>query len=285
MRLTPAAVRETRLKRAPLGRRGVDEEQVGQFLADVERELVMLFNERTELQNEVTRLRQRLLHAERAGAVPPGAALMPNPEDASAQAVKILAKAQQTADEYVADAEDYSRQLAEDARRHYEEILGEARERARALVDGSHQRASEAAEAAVNSMTGDGLGAGARPGGDRGELEAEVAYLRTFSQVYRVHLRSYLEALLRNVDEWERAESTTTQQAPLRSPAPQGPPAVPQGPPAGTGPYPQMPPQAPQRPQAPQPPQGTQPGQFPAGELAGNRPGPSVFRGGQGPAG
>lgn len=278
MRLTPAAVRETRLKRAPLGRRGVDEEQVGLFLADVERELVTLFNERTELQNEVTRLRQRLLHAERAGAAPPGAALMPNPEDASAQAVKILAKAQQTADEYVADAEDYSRQLAEDARRHYEEILGEARERARSLVDGSHQRASMAAEAAVNSMAGDGAGAGARPDGDRGELEAEVAYLRTFSQVYRVHLRSYLEALLRNVDEWERAESSPTQQAPLRSPAPQGPPAgPPQGPPAGPGPYPQVG-------HSPHPPQPGPPGQIPAGELAGNRPG-SAFRGGQGPAG
>jgi hypothetical protein len=33
-----------------------------------------------------------------------------------------------------------------------------------------------------------------------------VVYLRTFSEVYRTHLRAYLEALLRNVDEWDRAE-------------------------------------------------------------------------------
>jgi cell division septum initiation protein DivIVA len=234
MRLTPAAVRETRLKRAPLGRRGIDEEQVGLFLADVERELVLLFNERTELQNEVTRLRQRLLHVTQPGAAPGSAvAVMPNPEDASAQAVKILAKAQQTADEYVADAEDYSRQLAEDARRHYEEILSEARERARALVDGSHQRASMAAEAAVNSLSG----AGGRGGGERGDLEAEVAYLRTFSQVYRVHLRSYLEALLRNVDEWERAENVPAAPAAARQPAPQPAPPPP-GLQGGPGPYP-----------------------------------------------
>jgi cell division septum initiation protein DivIVA len=238
MRLTPAAVRETRLKRAPLGRRGIDEEQVGLFLADVERELVLLYNERTELQNEVTRLRQRLLHVTQPPGAAPGSAVavMPNAEDASAQAVKILAKAQQTADEYVADAEDYSRQLAQDARQHYEEILSEARERARALVDGSHQRASMAAEAAANSLPG------GRGGGDRGDLEAEVAYLRTFSQVYRVHLRSYLEALLRNVDEWERAENVPAAQAAPRPAAPQQP-----GRQGGPGPYPpaQQPPQQP----------------------------------------
>jgi hypothetical protein len=42
--------------------------------------------------------------------------------------------------------------------------------------------------------------------GQRQELQAELAYLRTFSDVYRTHLRAYLEALVRNVDEWERAE-------------------------------------------------------------------------------
>ena len=37
---------------------------------------------------------------------------------------------------------------------------------------------------------------------------AELACLRTFSDVYRNHLRAYLEALLRNVAEWERAEKS-----------------------------------------------------------------------------
>jgi hypothetical protein len=37
-------------------------------------------------------------------------------------------------------------------------------------------------------------------------MEREIAYLRTYSDVYRTHLRSYLEALLRNVDEWESSE-------------------------------------------------------------------------------
>jgi DNA-binding transcriptional regulator YiaG len=37
-------------------------------------------------------------------------------------------------------------------------------------------------------------------------VQGEIAYLRMYSQVYRTHLRTYLEVLLRNVDEWARAE-------------------------------------------------------------------------------
>ena len=39
-------------------------------------------------------------------------------------------------------------------------------------------------------------------------LQGEIAYLRMYSEVYRTHLRTYLEALLRNVDEWARAEQS-----------------------------------------------------------------------------
>ena len=39
-------------------------------------------------------------------------------------------------------------------------------------------------------------------------LQGEIAYPRMYSEVYRTHLRTYLEALLRNVDEWARAEQS-----------------------------------------------------------------------------
>ncbi len=39
-------------------------------------------------------------------------------------------------------------------------------------------------------------------------MQGEIAYLRMYSEVYRTHLRTYLEALLRNVDEWARAEQS-----------------------------------------------------------------------------
>jgi len=45
-------------------------------------------------------------------------------------------------------------------------------------------------------------------GREQENLQGEIAYLRMYSEVYRTHLRTYLEALLRNVDEWARAEQS-----------------------------------------------------------------------------
>ncbi len=44
--------------------------------------------------------------------------------------------------------------------------------------------------------------------------------MRTFSDVYRTHLRAYLEALLRNVEEWERAERSSLNAARSELPVP-----------------------------------------------------------------
>lgn len=198
MRLTPAELQITSFKKAPFGRRGFDEEEVQDFLVRVEQELVELLNEKAQFQDECTRLRKRVLEGDSNGA---------RPEDAHVQSVHILSRAQQTADQYVADAERYSRELAGEARRHYDEVLADARARAVMLLEEAHNRASEAASAAGMESMRDNMDAMSPE--DRRDLEGQVAYLRTFSQVYRTHLRSYLEALLRNVEEWERAEHTS----------------------------------------------------------------------------
>jgi len=197
-RLTPDAVQSVTFPSARLGRRGLDEEHVWAFCAQVERELVRLFNERTTLTDEVQRLRRRVL-----GLTGDDAGSGYRPDDAHVQAVRILSKAQQTADRYVADAQEYSRQLAQDARRRRDEILSEARSHAAAMLDEAHGEASRAAEAALAAPPGS---AENQPGADPSELQAELVYLRTFSDVYRTHLHAYLDALLRNVEEWERAE-------------------------------------------------------------------------------
>jgi cell division septum initiation protein DivIVA len=121
-------------------------------------------------------------------------------EDAHLQAVRILSTAQETADHYVADAQRYSRELAEEARRGHDEILAEAKTRAVMVLDEAHRQASSAAEQVRPS-------AAPLSEEERRDLEREIAYLRTFSDVYRTHLRSYLEALLRNVEEWEHSEN------------------------------------------------------------------------------
>src|SRR5688500_18708384 len=70
-------------------------------------------------------------------------------------------------------------------------------------------------------------GGGQRPadlpeGSQRGvaELEEQVAYLKAFGQACRVQLRSYLEALLSDVEkEWGHADPALLPQQPLHAPA------------------------------------------------------------------
>ncbi len=195
-RLTPDAVQAVTFPSARLGRRGLDEEHVRAFCGQVERELVRLLNERTALTDEVQGVRRRLLGLIGAES---GSGYRPN--DAHVQAVRILSQAQQTADRYVADAQEFSRRVAQDARRRRDEILAEAKSHAALMLEEAHGQASRAAEAALSAPVGP-------PETDRRELEAELAYLRTFSDVYRTHLHAYLDALVRNVEEWERAEKT-----------------------------------------------------------------------------
>jgi cell division septum initiation protein DivIVA len=197
-RLTPDQVQGIAFQPARLGRRGLDDEQVRAFCIQVEHELERLLDEKASLREEVERLRSRVMGV--AGEETSAAGM--RPADSHVQAVHILAKAQQTADRYVADAQEYSRELAEDARRRRDEILADARASAAMVLEDAHHDASKAAAA---------VPASAEPlsSAERQELQAELAYLRTFSDVYRTHLRAYLEALVRNVEEWERAEKTS----------------------------------------------------------------------------
>jgi cell division septum initiation protein DivIVA len=139
-------------------------------------------------------------------------------EDAHIHAVRILSTAQVTADRYVADAKAYSSRLTEDARRRRDEIMQEAQQYSDMLLEDAHVRASEAAVSALN---------GAAPQSDqaRQAAHAELAYLRTYSDVYRAHLRAYTEAIMRGIEEWERKDATSLQEAAQGVPI-AGPPAI-----------------------------------------------------------
>jgi DivIVA domain-containing protein len=163
---------------------GYTDREVDQFVARAADELARLTEENAQLRRQVQELQEQV----------DAAAARPSPSD---QAVGILATAQLTADEYVAEAEDFSRQMTSEARAQYEEQLSEARERAGAIV----QAAAEA-RAAIAAAGGTGSSDG--PGTQ--ELQEQIAYLKAFGQATRVQLRSYLEALLADVEtEWGRA--------------------------------------------------------------------------------
>jgi cell division septum initiation protein DivIVA len=187
---TPEIVRSAAFTPTRLGRRGLEEGEVRAFCEWVSDGLGRLLNDNSMLQAEVQRLRGRLLGGNGNGV---------QPEDAHVQAVNLLSKAQQTADRYVAEAQAYSRELAEDARMRRDEIVREAKVRASVILETAHASASEAAQTARDT--------GSQPhAAERQELQAELAYLRTYSDVCRTHLRAYMESLTRSIEEWERAE-------------------------------------------------------------------------------
>ena len=189
--LTPELVRSAAFSSARLGRRGLDEGEVRSFCGLVSDELGRLRSDNTMLQEEVMRLRGRLL--DRGGK--PGV----RPEDGHVQAVYLLSKAQQTADRCVADAQMYSRELAEDARIRRDEVLREAKVRASMILEEAHVSASKAASLVRDTRE-------PLPSAERQELQAEIAYLRTYSDVCRTHLRAYMDSLARSIEQWERAE-------------------------------------------------------------------------------
>ena len=186
-RLSPADVRDVHLPRATMLRPGYNDVEVDRFLDRVAEELARLHADKAELRDQVRALQEQVA----------GAAAQEAPSD---QAVRILATAQQTADSYVAEAEDFSRQMTADARAQYEEQLRQARESAGAIIHAAQ-------EAAARMTAGERPPRGEAPERSTEELEEQVAYLRAFGQACRTQLRAYLEALLADVEaEWGRAD-------------------------------------------------------------------------------
>jgi DivIVA domain-containing protein len=194
--LNPADVQNVRFTRATMLRPGYVDAEVDRVMSRVAEELARHIAEKAQLRNELLALRA---HVEGTPVqVPP-----------SEQAVRILSSAQQTADAYVAEAEEFSRQMTSEARAVYEEEVRQARENAGAIIQAAQEAAAKigptAADPDLRSVE---------------ELQQQVAYLKTFGQAVRVQLRSYLEALISDVEtEWGRADPAALPQEMPRPPA------------------------------------------------------------------
>jgi DivIVA domain-containing protein len=195
--LTPADLHNLRFTRGTMLHPGYVDSEVDRVLSRVAEELGRLYAEKAVLRDKV-----RSLQAQVDGVL--------IPEPPSEQAVRILASAQQTADNYVAEAEEFSRQVTHDARTEYEEQVSAAREKAGAIIQAAQETAARVAAGASGGDAGRSLE----------ELQEQVAYLKAFGQACRVQLRSYLEALLSDVEnEWGHADPTLLPQQPARPPA------------------------------------------------------------------
>ena len=199
--LTPADLQNVRFTRASMLRPGYVDTEVDRVLARVAEELGRLYAEKAALRDQV-----RSLQAQVDGVVVPEA-----PSD---QAVRILSSAQQTADNYVAEAEEFSRQITHDARVEYEDLTREARETAGAIIQAAQEAAAKVSVSPGAASPDDG-------GRTVEELQEQISYLRTFGQSVRVQLRSYLEALISDVEaEWGRADPAALPLGAIRPPEP-----------------------------------------------------------------
>lgn len=138
-------------------------------------------------------------------------------QDVSLRAVELLANAQRAADEAVAEAQSYARDLEESARDQYRVILQRANEAARSAAGGAADRTA--------GSVGDGAGAGHAPPGAAAAsaLEAQqLDYVRTYARVAHTQLGAVLGALNVELDKLAELAQTggvAAPDAPMPAPA------------------------------------------------------------------
>ena len=248
MPVTAADVRNVVFSKPPMGKRGYHEDEVDAFLDIVGAELARLNTENNDLRDRVDQLEQR----QRAAPVdtaanlrppqPPGPVMTPIPSPRTEQtspggdhhvpAAKVLGLAQEIADrltrEAKADADTMlskaraaSEQLlyqtrakadgmVAEAKTRAETLLTDARSTAETLERQSREKAASLQRDAARQHT-EVIGSISQ---EQRILEKKIDDLRTFEREYRTHLKTCLQAQLRELD----GHRSVTPADPTRSP-------------------------------------------------------------------
>jgi DivIVA domain-containing protein len=225
MPLTPEDVRNKQFTTVRL-REGYDEDEVDAFLDEVETELRRLIRENDELRAKlaaatkaaaaapasttapvpvveekkaepVAEEKKAETEAEpvKAVAEPPAPAPAPAEMTISSgadSAARVLALAQQTADQAIAEARSEANKIVGDARSKAESIEREARNKAEAL----ERDAQDKHRSIIGVLET-----------QRNALEAQLDQLRQFEREYRSRLKSFLEGQLRQLDSSQESEN------------------------------------------------------------------------------
>ncbi|GAA1575233.1 hypothetical protein GCM10009789_30820 [Kribbella sancticallisti] len=141
-------------------RKGLDPDEVAAYLGALAEQIEYADADRAELRAELERYRNSTPDEDQRAHI-------------TAHAVGLLSQAQQIADNLVAEAEQYAKDLVESARHQQRDVL---------------QQAHDSVETAVKRL----------PVSDA--QAAELEYVRTFTQVAHVQLRSVLDALAEQVE-------------------------------------------------------------------------------------
>lgn len=179
--LTPEQIRRLTFSRSPLGRRGVDPEEVELFQRRLAEEIAAGDAENARLRAEIDRLR----HWYRDRGEDPDTVTARVPVQVDVQAVQLLSEAQLQAEAYIAQAEAHCRQLTSEARRQAETILHEAQARAE---EAAHQAGARYRDQAGGSYAA-----------EVEEVERRLAWLRTFTHAVQVQLQAASEAFSQEI--------------------------------------------------------------------------------------
>lgn len=162
--------------------RGLDEDEVRDYLHLLADQIESSERERSTLHSEIERLRGEL---EKAQSATPS----PEADEINPQAVLLFSQAQQVADELVEEAVLHARDLMSSARHQQREILEQA------------HRAAEAAANDVAQVGGASMVASAATAVvDYSQSVPEIEYVRTFARVAQAQLRSVIDALSDEVE-------------------------------------------------------------------------------------
>jgi DivIVA domain-containing protein len=185
-----------------------------QQVVQLQQQVAALEQQLAENRKQLEQAQQNLVEAQRSAVAAPKAGSQP--AEHHAQAVQMLALAQQTADQHLAQSKAEADRLLTEARQSAESTLAEAAERsnrqladadtrAKQLTDETNARAAQTvsdAEQRAATIT-------AQLEQRRTALERRLEELRTFEREYRTRLKSYLESQLRDLDASGKSDATT----------------------------------------------------------------------------
>lgn len=171
--LTPERVRSVEFSRTPIGRRGLDPDEVYRFVERMAEEIARRDAlEATERANS-ERYRDALKNWQEEQIRLRGGSVEAQPRNRrpDADTINLLSRAQQEADSLLAQTRVHCRQLAVDAQEHADGMMEDAR-----------LRAEEAAKRAAHDYR---TGAGGDYSADLEELERRLAWVRAFTESLR----------------------------------------------------------------------------------------------------
>lgn len=190
-RLSAGEVRETVFPSVRFG--GLNAELVTRFMRRVTAELDTLAGERADCEDEILQLRQELFELRsRPVPAPANGSYLPGLPPVEQQAVHILRRAQESADNLVHNAGGQARNIVEDARQQRERMLADGHvQRQRAVQQGIEEAGREAARIAAQAPL---------------DAQRMLAQYRGLAESVRAGLNANLRALSDTVAAWEAQE-------------------------------------------------------------------------------